>query len=57
MSDDALCPECKRPADVVSGWGNWRFGCIPCEREWGHPQSMTYDEALDARAEAQGDAK
>ena len=49
--DEALCPGCGKPgrATHLSGW---RFHCKPCNWRWGHPQSLTTDEAVEAAAEA-----
>jgi len=41
-------------ADSVSCLGGWRFRCFACDWGWGHPQFITYQEALDARDAAKG---
>lgn len=46
----ARCPGCGSAGEVRSAWSpGFRFYCFDCEWSWGHPQSMTYDEALEVR--------
>lgn len=53
---EACCPGCGKPADDVSGVGGWRFCCHACVWRWGHPQDMSYQQALDLRAMARAEA-
>lgn len=50
----ALCPGCGKPATTVPlAWeSSWRFRCGPCNWSWGHPQSMTYVQAVNMLSDA-----
>ncbi len=50
---EAMCPDCNEPATSVSGYGGWRFRCAHCECAWGHPQLISYEEALQAASLAE----
>lgn len=45
--DDAKCPSCGEPASLAnpSGGVEWRFRCRPCDLSWGHPQSISREDA------------
>lgn len=47
-----LCPGCGHIADSVSGLGGWRFYCDGCAWGWGHPQLLSYQDAVELRAKA-----
>lgn len=46
-ASEAACPRCQKTATHVSGLGGWLFKCA-CGWKWGHPQLMTYTEAINA---------